>query len=225
MNKTNRLLVIFNTLLTTTLVFFGAQMVPSTANAESTTIVACADKSSGALRIAYRSCTTKENNVAWGTTASQSATSLSICKSKTTGAITLRAKCTSKETKISNSKQLTGNVGAAGQNGVSGLSGLQGETGLIGTDGAKGETGDDGSPGLLGAPGLPGAPGRPGVPGLPGNNGDPGIGLTQESIGQKCSLITLTDDVEEKREGVFAWIETSPKSTIYEMVCDTTKSP
>jgi hypothetical protein len=71
MTRTNRLLVIFNTLLATILVLVLVQFAPSIANADSTTIVACANKKTGALRIAYKSCSKKENNVTWGVTGPQ----------------------------------------------------------------------------------------------------------------------------------------------------------
>ena len=66
MIRTNRLLVIFNTLLALILVLVLIQFAPSIANANSTTIVACANKKTGALRIAYKVCTKKENSVSWG---------------------------------------------------------------------------------------------------------------------------------------------------------------
>jgi len=68
MTKTNRLLVIFNTLLATILVLVLIQFAPSVANAGTTTIVACADKKTGALRMAYKKCSSNENNVSWGIT-------------------------------------------------------------------------------------------------------------------------------------------------------------
>lgn len=71
MTKTHRLLVIFNTLLASILVLVLVQFAPSIANADSTTIVACANKKTGALRIAYKACSKKENNVIWGVTGSQ----------------------------------------------------------------------------------------------------------------------------------------------------------
>jgi hypothetical protein len=74
MTKTNRLLVIFNTLLATILVLVLIQFAPSVANANSTTIVACANKKTGALRVAYKKCTKSENNVTWGVTGPQGAT-------------------------------------------------------------------------------------------------------------------------------------------------------
>jgi hypothetical protein len=74
MNRTNRLLVIFNTLLATILVLVLIQFAPSVANADSTTIVACANKKTGALRIAYKKCTKNENKVTWGKKGPQGAT-------------------------------------------------------------------------------------------------------------------------------------------------------
>jgi hypothetical protein len=74
MTRTNRLLVIFNILLATILVLVLIQFAPSVANANSTTIVACANKKTGALRIAYKACSKKENNVTWGVTGPQGAT-------------------------------------------------------------------------------------------------------------------------------------------------------
>jgi hypothetical protein len=66
MTQTNRLLVIFNTLLASILVLLLIQFAPSVANAGTTTIVACADKKTGALRMAYKKCSSKENKVSWG---------------------------------------------------------------------------------------------------------------------------------------------------------------
>jgi hypothetical protein len=68
MTKTNRHLVIFNTLLASILVLLLIQFAPSVANAGTTTIVACADKKTGALRMAYKKCSSKENKVSWGIT-------------------------------------------------------------------------------------------------------------------------------------------------------------
>lgn len=73
MTKTNRLLVVFNTLLATILVLVLVQFAPSIANADSSTIVACANKKTGALRIAYKKCSKEENNVTWGITGPQGA--------------------------------------------------------------------------------------------------------------------------------------------------------
>ena len=74
MTKTNRLLVIFNTLLATILVLVLIQFAPSVANAGTTTIVACANKKTGDLRIAYKKCTKSENKVTWGNTGPKGAT-------------------------------------------------------------------------------------------------------------------------------------------------------
>lgn len=74
MTRTNRLLVIFNTLLATILVLVLIQFAPSVANAGATTIVACADKKTGALRMAYKSCSKKENKVTWGAIGPKGAT-------------------------------------------------------------------------------------------------------------------------------------------------------
>jgi hypothetical protein len=74
MTKTNRLLVIFNTLLATILVLVLIQFAPSVANANSKTIVACANKKTGDLRIAYKKCTKDENKVRWGKTGAKGAT-------------------------------------------------------------------------------------------------------------------------------------------------------
>ena len=66
MTTTNRLLAIFNTLLAIILVLVLIQFAPSVANANSTTIVACANKKTGDLRIAYKKCSKNENKVTWG---------------------------------------------------------------------------------------------------------------------------------------------------------------
>lgn len=104
MTKTNRLLVIFNTLLATILVLVLVQFAPSIANADSTLIVACANKETGALRIAYKACNKKENNVTWGATGPQGATGATGPQGATgaTGPM--------------------GNAGATGSQGASGLS-------------------------------------------------------------------------------------------------------
>jgi hypothetical protein len=116
MTKTNRLLEIFNTLLATILVLVLVQFAPSVANANSTTIVACADKKTGALRIAYKKCTKKENNVTWGVTGPQG----------TTGA-----------TGPQGSSGAPGATGPAGANGQQGSSGPQGATGPQGAAGVN----------------------------------------------------------------------------------------
>ena len=74
MIRTNRLLVVFNSLLATILVLVLVQFTPSVANADSKAIVACADKKTGALRIAYKACSKRENRVTWGVTGPQGAT-------------------------------------------------------------------------------------------------------------------------------------------------------
>lgn len=68
MTKTNRLLVILNFLLASILVLVLIQFGPSAANTKSSKIVACADKKTGALRLAYKACTKSENKVDWGIT-------------------------------------------------------------------------------------------------------------------------------------------------------------
>lgn len=71
MNKTNRLLTITNVLLAMILVLVLVQFSPTAASANSSTIVACANKKSGALRIAYKSCKKTENRVTWSVTGPQ----------------------------------------------------------------------------------------------------------------------------------------------------------
>ena len=107
MARTNRLLIIFNALLATILVLVLIQFAPSIANANSTTIVACANKKTGALRIAYKKCTKNENNVTWGVTGPQGATG-------ETGP--------------------QGATGATGPQGATGATGPQGATGADGQD-------------------------------------------------------------------------------------------
>jgi hypothetical protein len=189
MNRTIRLLAIFNTLLTAALLLGFFQFAPKFAIAKPTAIFACADKNTGALRVAYKSCTYKENYVTWGVTSASSTTGLSICKSKKTEVIALRVTCTSKESKVSNNKQLIGKTGtpgkngidgAAGQNGVTGLPGLQGAMGSVGTAGAagsggvKGETGSNGAGGATGSIGASGTNGNDGTTGTNGTNGAAG---------------------------------------------------
>jgi hypothetical protein len=106
MTKTNRLLVIFNTLLATILVLVLIQFAPSVANANSTTIVACASKKTGDLRIAYKKCSKSENKVTWGIKGPQGAT----------GA--------------------TGATGPQGATGLQGTTGATGAAGLDRTGGA-----------------------------------------------------------------------------------------
>jgi hypothetical protein len=74
MTTTNRLLVIFNTLLALILVLVLIQFAPSVANAGATTVAACADKKTGSLRIAYKTCSSKENKVSWGVIGPKGAT-------------------------------------------------------------------------------------------------------------------------------------------------------
>lgn len=174
MNRTNRLLAIFNTLLAAILILALVQFASSIAYAKPTTIVACAEKNTGALRIAYKSCTDKENYVTWGVTSSQSAAGLRICKSTNTGVLALRTSCTSKESKVSNNKQLIGKTGAPGKNGVTGLPGLQGAMGSVGAAGSGGVKGETGVNGAGGAAGSNGASGANGNDGSPGANGSPG---------------------------------------------------
>ena len=71
MNRFNRLLMISNSLLATILVLVLVSFAPSVANAGASTIVACAKKNSGALRIAYTKCTKKEISVSWAKTGPQ----------------------------------------------------------------------------------------------------------------------------------------------------------
>ena len=66
MSKTNRLLTITNVLLALILMLVLIQFSPTVANANSTSIVACANKKSGALRMAYKKCKKSENKVSWG---------------------------------------------------------------------------------------------------------------------------------------------------------------
>ena len=118
MTKTNRLLAIFNTLLATILVLALIQFAPSVANADSTTIVACADKKTGALRIAYKKCGKNENKVSLGKGGSKGATG---------------------------PQGSTGPAGATGPTGATGPAGPQGETGLQGATGPTGEDGQNGT--------------------------------------------------------------------------------
>lgn len=127
MTKTNRLLVIFNTLLATILVLVLVQFAPSVANAGSTTIVACADKKTGSLRIAYKKCTKSENTVSWGLSGPRGATGPA------------------------------GAAGLQGSSGSSGAVGPQGATGPTGPTGAQGIQGLPGTQGEQGVQGLPGA--------------------------------------------------------------------
>lgn len=71
MNKTNRLLTITNVLLAMILMLVLVQFAPTAASANSSTIVACANKKSGALRIAYKKCKKKERAITWGSTGPQ----------------------------------------------------------------------------------------------------------------------------------------------------------
>lgn len=66
MSKTNRLLTITNVLLALILMLVLIQFSPTVANANSTSVVACANKKSGALRMAYKKCKKSENKVSWG---------------------------------------------------------------------------------------------------------------------------------------------------------------
>ena len=66
MTKTNRLLLIMNTLLALILVLVIVQFATPNANAASSTIAACANKKTGVLRLAKPACTSSETKVAWG---------------------------------------------------------------------------------------------------------------------------------------------------------------
>jgi hypothetical protein len=102
-------------LLAAILVVVLVQFAPSVSNAASTTIVACADKKTGDLRIAYKKCTGNENNVSWGITGPKGATG---------------------------AKGATGLQGLQGLQGSKGDRGDQGEQGEQGLQGDAGETGD-----------------------------------------------------------------------------------
>ena len=71
MYRFNRLLVIGNSILATILVLVMVSFAPSIANGASSTILACANKETGALRIAYKACKKGENNVSWSITGPQ----------------------------------------------------------------------------------------------------------------------------------------------------------
>ena len=66
MTKTNRLLLITNTLLALILVLVIVQVATPNANAASSTIAACANKKTGVLRLATPACTSSEKKVNWG---------------------------------------------------------------------------------------------------------------------------------------------------------------
>jgi len=55
----------------TILVLLIAQLAPSVANAGSSTVKACANKETGALRLAYKKCSKKEKSVSWGVIGAQ----------------------------------------------------------------------------------------------------------------------------------------------------------
>ena len=74
MSKTNRLLTITNVLLALILMLVLIQFSPTVANANSTSVVACANKKSGALRMAYKKCKKSENKVSWGVQGTAGAT-------------------------------------------------------------------------------------------------------------------------------------------------------
>ncbi len=61
----NRSLSIFNISIALVLVLALFQVAPSVAVGSSTTVVACANKKTGALRMAYKKCTSKEKTVKW----------------------------------------------------------------------------------------------------------------------------------------------------------------
>lgn len=68
MSKTNRLLLMMNVLLSLILVLVLIQFMPKPANAATGDISACANKKTGALRLATKACTKKETPVSWGAT-------------------------------------------------------------------------------------------------------------------------------------------------------------
>ena len=68
MTKTNRLLLTMNVLLALILVLVLIQFAPRPAVAATRDITACANKKTGALRLATKACTKKETRVSWGAT-------------------------------------------------------------------------------------------------------------------------------------------------------------
>lgn len=65
MTKTNRLLLIMNVLLALILVLVLIQFAPKPAFASTGEVTACANKKTGALRLATKACTKKEKQVSW----------------------------------------------------------------------------------------------------------------------------------------------------------------
>lgn len=92
---------------------------------------------------------------AFAPTAQAQAAPQKVCVNSTSGAISVKAKCTRKE------KQLTGAnavsvLGIAGAAGATGPQGPQGAQGIPGSNGASGATGPQGPQGAQGDQGLPG---------------------------------------------------------------------
>ena len=73
-SRSNRSLSIFNISIAMLLVLALFQVAPSMAIGESTKVLACANKKTGALRLAYKKCTSREKAVSWNQAGSTGAT-------------------------------------------------------------------------------------------------------------------------------------------------------
>jgi len=107
-------------------------------------------------------------------TGAQAASSMSICQVKKSGALSVKAKCSSSERKVKSIKQLVGKAGAAGAAGATGATGATGAAGATGPAGATGATGAAGSAVEKGDPGEQGIQGEKGDPGEQGIQGETG---------------------------------------------------
>lgn len=90
----------------------------------------------------------------------QAASALSICMTKSSGNLSIKAACSKQEVKVTKIGQLTG---AAGANGLPGATGPAGSQGTAGATGAKGDTGAAGATGPQGPAGINGIDGLNGV--------------------------------------------------------------
>jgi len=121
MKRNRKSYVLLSAAILSALVLIFAQFVPLTAVASGSTVVACANKKTGALRIAYKKCTRKENSISWGQTGAQGAAGPAGAQ---------------------------GPAGPAGAQGPAGAVGAQGAVGTQGTVGAQGVQGEQGPLGL-----------------------------------------------------------------------------
>jgi hypothetical protein len=170
------------------------------------------------------------------------ATTYNLCIDKVKKTVVVKTtKCSSNQVLVTGSKGATGSkgstgavgaagpagpagvagpAGAKGDAGVAGPAGAKGDTGAAGADGAPGSAVDKGDKGDTGAPGAKGDTGEvgpAGAAGPAGAKGDTGLGLTQDSVGQVCSVTKPDTTVVT---GTLKWVEQATTG-VYVMGCDT----